>query len=95
MGNYFVDGILHITDVEGYDHMLFLLAMCAPFTFKDWKQVAILATAFTLGHSISLALAALDVIRFSGRASTPGGRHVPPPFVSVPPGKTRPIGRHS
>ena len=65
MGNYFVDGILHITDVEGYDHMLFLLAMCAPFTWKDWKPVAILATAFTLGHSISLALAAFDVIRFS------------------------------
>lgn len=65
MANYFVDGILHITDVEGYDHMLFLLAMCAPFTFRDWKPVAILATAFTVGHSISLALAAYDVIRFS------------------------------
>ena len=65
MGNFFTDGILHITDVEGYDHMLFLLAMCAPFTFKEWKPVAILATAFTVGHSISLALAALDVIRFS------------------------------
>lgn len=65
MGNFFLDGILHITDVEGYDHMLFLLAMCAPFTFKDWKPVAILATAFTIGHSISLALAALDIIRFS------------------------------
>jgi hypothetical protein len=65
VGNYFLDGIMHITDVEGYDHMLFLLAMCAPFTFKEWKPVAILATAFTVGHSISLALAALDVIRFS------------------------------
>jgi hypothetical protein len=65
MGNFFLDGISHITDIEGYDHMLFLLAMCAPFTFKDWKPVAILATAFTVGHSISLALAAYDVIRFS------------------------------
>jgi hypothetical protein len=64
-GNFFIDGILHITDIEGYDHMLFLLAMCAPFSFKDWKQVVILATAFTVGHSISLALAAFDVIRFS------------------------------
>jgi hypothetical protein len=64
-GSFFIDGLLHITDVEGYDHMLFLLAMCAPFTFKDWKPVAILATAFTLGHSISLALAASDIIRFS------------------------------
>jgi hypothetical protein len=65
MGNFFTDGIMHITDIEGYDHMLFLLAMCAPFTFKEWKPVAILATAFTVGHSISLALAAFDVIRFS------------------------------
>ena len=65
MESYFTDGTMHITDVEGYDHMLFLLAMCAPFTFKEWKPVAILATAFTVGHSISLALAALDVIRFS------------------------------
>ncbi|MFM2200929.1 MAG: hypothetical protein RL040_129 [Bacteroidota bacterium] len=64
-GNYFIDGIMHITDVEGYDHMLFLLAMCAPFTFREWKPVAILATAFTVGHSVSLALAAFDVIRFS------------------------------
>jgi hypothetical protein len=65
MTNYFFDGILHITDADGYDHMLFLLAMCAPFTFREWKPVAILATAFTVGHSISLALAAYDIIRFS------------------------------
>jgi hypothetical protein len=65
MAVFFTDGISHITDIEGYDHMLFLLAMCAPFTFKDWKPVAILATSFTVGHSISLALAAFDVIRFS------------------------------
>jgi len=65
MDQYFLDGVLHITDIEGYDHMLFLLAMCAPFSFKEWKQVVILATAFTVGHSISLALAAFDVIRFS------------------------------
>ncbi len=65
MSNFFVEGILHITEFEGYDHMLFLLAMCSPFTFSDWKKVLWLATAFTLGHSISLALAALDAIRFS------------------------------
>jgi hypothetical protein len=64
-GNFFVDGILHITDLEGYDHMLFLLAMCAPFSLAQWKPVLWLVTAFTLGQSLSLALAALDVIRFS------------------------------
>jgi hypothetical protein len=45
--------------------MLFLLAMCSPFTFKQWKPVVLLATAFTIGHSMSLVLAALDVVRFS------------------------------
>jgi len=64
-GNFFIDGILHITDIEGYDHMLFLTALCAPFTFRDWRPVLLLATAFTVGHSISLALAALDILRFS------------------------------
>jgi hypothetical protein len=65
MLNFFIDGIQHITDIEGYDHMLFLLALCAPFTFKQWKPVVLLATAFTLGHSISLVLASLDLVRFS------------------------------
>lgn len=65
MTSFFTDGILHITDFEGYDHMLFLLALCAPFTYREWKQVIWLATAFTLGHSISLALAATDAVHFS------------------------------
>lgn len=65
MGEHFIDGILHITDFDGYDHMLFLLALCAPYTLKQWKPVVLLATGFTLGHSISLALAAFDVMRFS------------------------------
>lgn len=65
MQNFLKDGLMHITDFEGYDHMLFLLALTAPFSFKEWKQVVLLATAFTLGHSVSLGLAASDAIRFS------------------------------
>lgn len=65
MSGFFVDGILHITDFAGYDHMLFLLALCAPFTYREWKKVIWLATAFTLGHSISLALAATESVHFS------------------------------
>lgn len=57
-------GLKHILDIEGYDHMLFLLALCIPYVWKDWKRVVILATAFTLGHSITLALASADVVRF-------------------------------
>jgi hypothetical protein len=59
------EGILHITDIQGYDHMLFLLALCAPYSYQDWKKIIWMATAFTLGHSLTLALSALDLIRFS------------------------------
>ncbi len=65
MWSFFTDGIQHITDPGGYDHMLFLVALCAPFNARQWKQIVFLATAFTLGHSITLALAAFDVIHFS------------------------------
>lgn len=65
MWQHFIDGIKHITDISGYDHMLFLIALCAPFTIKQWKPVVLLATAFTVGHSISLALSVTGVVRFS------------------------------
>jgi len=55
-------GFDHILDLNGYDHILFLIAMCAVYSFSDWKKVLILATAFTIGHSITLAMSALSVI---------------------------------
>jgi len=61
---YFDLGLEHILDIKGYDHMLFLLALCIPFTLRDWKKVLILATAFTIGHSVTLALSTLDLVRF-------------------------------
>lgn len=57
-------GFEHISDLKGYDHILFIIALCAIYRPAEWKKVALLATAFTLGHSVTLALAALDVIRF-------------------------------
>ncbi len=60
-------GFNHILDLEGYDHILFLVALCAIYSLKQWRQVAILVTAFTIGHSLTLALAALDVIRVSAK----------------------------
>lgn len=54
-------GFKHILDLEGYDHMLFLVALCSRYTFTQWKEVFLLATAFTVGHSITLALCVLDV----------------------------------
>lgn len=59
------EGIAHITDFDGYDHMLYLVALCAPFVLRDFKKVVVLATAFTLGHSITLAASAAGVLRFS------------------------------
>lgn len=55
-------GFQHITDLDGYDHILFIVALCAIYTLKEWRKVAVLVTAFTIGHSVTLALAALEII---------------------------------
>lgn len=60
---YFQLGIEHILDLQGFDHMLFIIALCALYTLRDWRKVLLLVTAFTLGHSITLALATLGVFR--------------------------------
>lgn len=53
----------HILDyANGYDHILFVLALCAVYVVQDWRKVLILVTAFTIGHSITLALATLQII---------------------------------
>jgi len=58
-------GFDHITDPRGYDHILFVVALCAVYTLQQWRQVLILVTAFTIGHSITLALATLQFITYS------------------------------
>lgn len=55
-------GIQHISDVEGFDHIAFLVTLLAAYTINEWKKILLLVTAFTIGHSITLALAALDII---------------------------------
>jgi len=60
---YFDLGKEHILDyANGYDHILFVIALSSLYLFRDWKRVLILVTAFTIGHSITLALATLNVI---------------------------------
>ncbi len=54
----------HIISIDALDHQLFILALVAIFSFQDLKKVLILVTAFTLGHSFTLALSAFDIIRF-------------------------------
>lgn len=55
-------GFDHILDLNGYDHILFVIALCAVYQISEWKKVAILATSFTFGHSVTLALSALDMV---------------------------------
>jgi hypothetical protein len=61
---YFSLGKDHILDYKnGYDHILFVIALCALYHLRDWKQVLILVTAFTIGHSVTLALSTLDIVK--------------------------------
>lgn len=62
---YFGLGKDHILDPNGYDHILFVIVLCILYTLREWKQVLILVTAFTVGHSITLALATLGIINVS------------------------------
>ena len=64
-GFYFRLGWDHIISKEALDHQLFIAALAAIYVIKDWKQVLVLVTAFTIGHSLTLALSVFDVIRFN------------------------------
>jgi len=60
-------GINHVLDLNGYDHLLFLIVLTLPYLFKDWKRVLILVSVFTLGHTLSLVLAAYNVVSVNGK----------------------------
>jgi len=55
-------GIHHIINFEAYDHILFIVTLVAVYQLKHWKKIIILVTAFTLGHTTTLALATLRII---------------------------------
>ncbi len=59
-------GLQHIADFKGYDHILFIIVLCAVYQIRHWKKILILITAFTLGHTTSLVLATLNLVRISG-----------------------------
>jgi hypothetical protein len=56
-------GFQHICSVMGLDHILFVVVLCAAYRLEDWKKIVLLATGFTLGHSLTLALSALDIVQ--------------------------------
>jgi hypothetical protein len=59
---YFGLGTEHILTWEALDHILFVAALCLRYGWADWKKVALLVTAFTIGHSVTLALSALNYV---------------------------------
>ena len=65
--NFFREGWSHIISTDALDHQLFILVLAAIYTLKEWKQVLILVTAFTIGHSITLALSTLNLVSVSSK----------------------------
>ncbi len=60
-------GVRHI--LTGYDHLLFLCGLLV--ACRRFRTMAVIITCFTLAHSITLGLAALDVIVLSPRIVEP------------------------
>lgn len=58
-------GFRHITDLAALDHILFLLALAVIYRRRDWRDAVLVVTAFTIGHSLTLALAVTGTLRFS------------------------------
>ena len=62
---YFETGWHHIISWSALDHVLFIIALSAIYLAQNWKQVLVLVTAFTIGHSLTLALSVYDIIRIN------------------------------
>jgi hydrogenase/urease accessory protein HupE len=67
VGTFFLQGILHI--LGGLDHVLFVIALVSVVT--TWTELAKVVTSFTVAHSITLALGALDMVKISPRLVEP------------------------
>ncbi|MBD3628499.1 HupE/UreJ family protein [Cyclobacterium sp.] len=62
---YFNLGIQHILDLKGFDHILFVISLAVIYMLRDWGKIVVLVTAFTIGHSLTLALATLELVRIN------------------------------
>lgn len=62
---YFRLGINHILDLAGFDHIVFVVVLCSLYSIAEWKRIIILITAFTIGHSVTLALATFQLVSVS------------------------------
>lgn len=59
---YFQIGLHHVLDIQAYDHVLFLMALVIPFTFKDWQRILLSVTIFTIGHTAALVLSVYHIV---------------------------------
>ncbi len=59
---YFQIGLHHVLDIQAYDHVLFMMALVLPFTFKDWKRLLFSVTLFTIGHTAALLLSVYEIL---------------------------------
>lgn len=59
---FFNIGLHHVLDPNGYDHVLFLIALTVPYLAADWKRILLLVTVFTVGHSLALVLSVFNVV---------------------------------
>jgi hypothetical protein len=64
---YFELGLTHVLDINGYDHVLFLVVLAAPYLFSSWKKILFLVTIFTIGHSVSLVLSSYNVVSVNSK----------------------------
>jgi hypothetical protein len=62
MGFYFRLGWEHIMSIDALDHILFVWVLSAIYLLRNWRQVLVLVTAFTVGHSITLALSVFNLL---------------------------------
>jgi hypothetical protein len=63
---YFKVGFGHIVSKDmGVDHILFIVALAIRYQFADWRKLLILVTAFTIGHSVTLALSVFNIVNYS------------------------------
>lgn len=60
---YFSLGWDHIMSFDALDHLYFIAVLSIVYQFRQWKQVLVLITAFTIGHALTLFLSGMDLVR--------------------------------
>lgn len=63
---YFENGLRHILNLFAFNHILFLIALTVPNSYKDWKRLLLLISIFIFGHTLALTLSVFGVIIIKG-----------------------------